>query len=100
MNTLLPTMTITEQGLLLAASRGLQVSVANTILSAGKFEGEHVSTLTFYEYFLDGEPYETTEEEPNLLSFPLAQKEQEELGLPFPTYRLLIREDGFVIGNV
>ena len=92
------TESLTEQGMFLAKAYGYEVSAANTILSPGKFEGEHVTTLVVYEWLMDGENY--TENEDGVMTFTLSDKEREELGTPSNFYRLLVDENGFVHGNI
>lgn len=90
-------MTLTEQGLAMAKEINLEISIANTILSPGKFEGEHVTTLVFYDAYLNG-IYD--EDEDGILYWSLTPEEQEHLGNGTPIFRLKIDDNGFVYGNI
>lgn len=90
-------MTLTEQGIELAKEQGLTLSAANTILSPGKFEGEHVSTLVFWESYLNGS-YD--DDNGDILTFSLTEEERQELGNANASYRLRVSESGFVYGNI
>lgn len=87
--------TLTEQGRQLAKEYGLVISVANTVLSPGKFEGEHVSTLVFWEAYLNGCGWDTAEG----IVFDLTDQETDELGNNSPVYILCVDNNGFVRGN-
>lgn len=95
--TLLPQHTLTEMGLTFAHDQGLIVSAANTILSPGKFEGEHVSILAMYEAMLDGGSYPLTD---NIDYIDITPTEAAHLGNPNARYYLLETDNqGFVRGD-
>lgn len=81
----------------MAKLEGYQVSVANTILSPGKFEGEHVSTLVFYDHYMNGGH---SYEDGDSIVFELTEEERKHLGNNSPLYVLRVTDDGFVYGNV
>ena len=91
-------MNITESGLKLAHEQGLAVSIANTIMDAGKFAGEHVSTLYFYELFLNGF-YDEDTEDMNTVLFKLTDEDKKHLQTDFKYFVLMIQENGFVVGD-
>ena len=86
----------TTIGLALAKEYGYTVSAANTILSPGKFEGEHVSTLYFWDCYMNGDG----QSEGDLIIFDLSESEREHLDLPRNEYRMRVDDNGFVYGNV
>lgn len=92
------TESLTAQGLKLAREEGYQVSAANTIIDPGKFEGEHVSTLVFWDNFLNGIFDDETDD--GILIWELTEQERMELGNPSPEYRLYCDDQGFVHGNI
>lgn len=86
----------TTIGLALAKEYGYTVSAANTVLSPGKFEGEHVSTLYFWDCYMNGDG----QSEGDLIVFDLSESEREHLDLPCNEYRMRVSDNGFVYGNV
>lgn len=86
----------TTIGLALAKQYGYTVSAANTVLSPGKFEGEHVSTLYFWDCYMNGDG----QSEGDLIIFDLSESEREHLDLPRNEYRMRVDDNGFVYGNV
>lgn len=91
--------TITEQGRKIAQQYGYLVSAANTILSPGKFEGEHVSTLYFWEASLNGDGEHLEHYGDEVTIFPLSPDEQAHLNTHYSHFTIYEREDGFVIGG-
>lgn len=87
----------TTIGLALAKEYGYTVSAANTILSLGKFEGEHVSTLYFWDCYMNGFGDLVNDD---LIVFNLSESEREHLNNPTNEYRLRVDDNGFVYGNV
>lgn len=88
--------TLTEQGLKLAKEYGLELTIANTIRSPGRFEGEHVIALVFYEAMLNGDCGCTQGD--NWARWDLDDNERKELdGAHY--YEIEISNDGFVYGT-
>lgn len=87
----------TTIGLALTKECGYTVSAANTILSPGKFEGEHVSTLYFWDCYMNGFGDLVNDD---LIVFNLSESEREHLNNPTNEYRLRVDDNGFVYGNV
>lgn len=87
----------TTIGLALAKEYGYTVSAANTVLSPGKFEGEHVSTLYFWDCYMNGFGDLVDDD---LIVFDLSESEREHLDLPCNEYRMRVSDNGFVYGNV
>lgn len=87
----------TTIGLALAKEYGYTVSAANTIVSPGKFEGEHVSTLYFWDCYMNGDGDLVNDD---LIVFDLSESEREHLNNPTNEYRLRVDDNGFVYGNV
>lgn len=84
---------ITTQSIKLAHDQGLRLSVANTILNPGKFEGEHVSVLYFYDQYMNGDQGEFINND--VVAYRLNEKEKQEFD-GCPTYLLEFQENGFV----
>lgn len=76
---------------------GYVVSAANTVLSPGKFEGEHIASVFFYEKMMSGEP--PTVSFDGIDVFELTDNEKKELGEPFSFYRLQYPDNGFIEGD-
>lgn len=87
----------TTIGLAIAKEHGYTISAANTILSPGKFEGEHVSTLYFWDSYMNGDGELVGDD---LIEFELLEHERENLGLPENVYRLRCDDNGFVYGMI
>ena len=88
---------MTDARLEIAKEMNLQLSVANTILSPGKFEGEHVSVLAFWNRYLDG--FFDYENDDGDIVFILTDEEAAEFDGQ-RDYRLRLDDNGFVYGNV
>lgn len=79
---------------------GHTVSAANTILNPGKFEGEHISTLFFWEKVQNGsEDISVYSGDVQYAFFRLSTSEKEHLSTTHEYFKIFTRDNGFVIGD-
>ncbi len=97
---ILPKTPLIDQALIYAKyDYGLTLSAANTIVSPGRFEGEHALAVLFYEWMMNGDG-ETAGN--GLTRIELSEEESEELQTlenlnDTPKYVILeISNDGFI----
>jgi hypothetical protein len=88
----IPNDRLLDQALTYAKSDQLLVDSNNIIHSPGKFEGEHVLTRLFYEWFLDGDGADNE----SSIVFKLDATEKAELGHGYAV--LTFSDYGFIHG--